>query len=369
AAPQIHRMHLPSLLCLALLACTGAADRAESTEPPDLADSAERTAPADRSGTVDRAAADTAPGVAALEREFARIEAESGGTMGIAVIHVETGRRASYNGTMRFPMQSVYKLPIAAALLKRVEEGKVDLDQEVAVRAADLRWGHSPVAERHPRGGGEYTVRELMRLAVAESDNTASDLLLPLAGGPGGVTQFLWGFGLDSILVSRPEGQLILDFHGARPSPGATARAATDSLIPTLPAAARDEGWRKYLADPRDTSTPGHMARLLVLLRRGELLSPQHTALLLRTMTETETGPNRLRGRLPAGTRVAHKTGTSASWRGTVATVNDAGLIPLPNGRGHLAVAVFVKEAKNGLPTAEAAIARAARAAYDHWAR
>lgn len=353
-------MNLPSYLCLALLACTGAADRAESVDRA-----------ADRSATTsDRAAAaDTTPGIAALERELARIAAESGGTMGIAVIHVESGEHASLNGTTRFPMQSVYKFPIGAALLSRVEEGKVALDQKVPVRAADLRWGHSPVAERYPRGGGEYTVRELMRLAVGESDNTASDLLLPLAGGPGGVTQFLWGHGLDSMLVSRPEGQLILNFHGAQPFEGAMTRAVTDSLVDAVPAEIREEALRKYFADPRDTSTPGHMARLLVLLKRGELLGPESTALLLRTMTETRTGPNRLRGRLPAGTVVAHKTGTSASWRGMVATVNDAGLVTLPRGRGHLAIAVFVREAKNGLPAAETAIARAARAAYDHWAR
>jgi beta-lactamase class A len=317
------------------------------------------------------APADTTPSTAALEAEIARIAAESGGTVGVAAIHVESGERVAVNGRERFPMQSVYKVPIALQLLKRVEAGEVDLDQRVAVAKEDLRPGHSPMAEESPRGG-EYTVRELLRRMVSESDNTASDVLLRLAGGPSAVTHLLWSEGWEGILVSRPEGLLALEFHAIPPGMGGPhrqSRAAFDSVLVQIPMEMRKEGMRRYLADPRDTSTPEHMAALLVALQQGRLLTREHNALLLRLMTETPTGPRRLKGRLPAGTAVAHKTGTSGVLDGVTAVVNDVGIVTLPGGRGHVALAVFVKGAARGTGAAEDAIARISRAVYDHWTR
>ena len=366
---RIHLLILPIIAVLALLACTGAsgptapADRSASVAPVASAGPVASAAPVASAPSVA-----PAPSVAALEAELARIAPASGGTVGVAAIHIETGETASYNGALRFPMQSVYKFPIAAQLLKRVDDGKVTLEEKVRVRREDLRWGHSPVAERHPNGG-EIPVRELMRLMVAESDNTASDLLMPLAGGPAAVTQLAASHGLDGIQVSRLEGQLHLDFHGIPDAPGRMQRRTLESLVKAVTPKARNEALQRYLADPRDTATPLDMARLLALLQRGELLKPASTALLLQLMTDTQTGPNRLRAGLPAGTPLAHKTGTSSSHEGMTAVVNDVGIITLPGARGHVAIAVFVKEAKNGTPAAEAAIAQAARTAHEHWTR
>ena len=85
------------------------------------------------------------------------------------------------------------------------------------------------------------------------------------------------------------------------------------------------------------------MARFLGRLQLGDLLPPEPTSVLLDLMTRVRTGPSRLKGRLPPGTVVAHKTGT------TTVVINDVGIITLPEDgaiQGHLALAVFVTDAR-----------------------
>ena len=116
----------------------------------------------------------------------------------------------------------------------------------------------------------------------------------------------------------------------------------------------------------RNSSTPDAMAALLRAFYEGRGLSTASRALLLQWMTETGTGPHRIKGLLPAGTVVAHKTGTSNTVDGVTRATNDVGLITLPDGR-HLVVAVFVSDSKAQDDVREGVIARIARAAYD-WA-
>lgn len=82
-------------------------------------------------------------------------------------------------------------------------------------------------------------------------------------------------------------------------------------------------------------------------------------------MTETSTGPNRLKGLLPKDAVVAHKTGTSPTNddKLTPAT-NDVGIIVLPNGK-HLAIAVLVCNSKADEATRDKVIAQIAKAAWD----
>lgn len=316
------------------------------------------------------AAAQVAPqdtSTARLEREIARIAAESEATVGVTAVHVETGRRVSLRGGERFPMQSVFKVPIALQLLRRVDAGRVSLDRRVAVGPADFRPGHSPLAEEHPRGGA-FTLRELLERTVSISDNTTSDVILRHAGGAAAVTANLRAHGVAGVRVDRSEGRLALDYHGIPYAPGREAKAVVDSLRAGLSPAQRKAAVERYLADPRDTSTPDGMADLLAKLQRGRFLRPASRALLMRFMTETPTGANRLKALLPPGTVVAHKTGTSGDIDGMTATVNDVGIVTLPDG-SHVAIAVFVKRSTRGLEPAERAIARISRTVHDHWSR
>jgi beta-lactamase class A len=104
----------------------------------------------------------------------------------------------------------------------------------------------------------------------------------------------------------------------------------------------------------------------LKALDAGRGVSLASRELLLQDLADSTPGPQRLKGRLPAGTRVAHKTGTDATRDGKTAATNDIGIITLPDGR-HLAIAVFVKDSTAELTPREATIAGIARAAWDRW--
>lgn len=260
------------------------------------------------------------------------IARETGGPVGAAAVIIEGGRVVSFNGAQHFPMQSVYKLPIGMAVLREVDRGRLRLTQKIDVRPEDLvpERLHSPLRDNNPRGG-EFTLRELIRLMIAESDGTASDVLLNLAGGPKKVNAYLRRLGVDGVNVETTE----------------RAMAQGDEQV-------------QY----RNWATPESMLTLLRALQEGRGLSRASRGLLLDFMLKSTPGPRRLKGMLPAGTPVAHKTGTSGTVEGVTRATNDVGIITLPDGR-HMAVAVFVSDTKADADVREGVIAWIARAAWD----
>jgi len=110
--------------------------------------------------------------------------------------------------------------------------------------------------------------------------------------------------------------------------------------------------------DVRDTATPAAMAALLLKLAKGQDgLSAESHEVLVRGMTETRTGLERIRAGIPADALLAHKTGTMPL------VVNDAGLITRPDGT-QLVLVVFTKGGKAKDEAREKAIAEIARAVY-----
>jgi beta-lactamase class A len=311
-----------------------------------------------------------APPVDSLAARIAAIASRSSGSVGVAVVHVESGARVSVHGDRRFPMFSTYKVPIAIQVLRCVEQGSVRLDQPVEVKAADLRLGASRIAEQHPQGGIRMSVSELLDAMLIVSDNTATDLLLRLAGGAPAVTARLRELGIENVRVDRSEGEIGLDYHGVReaPPPAEWTLAKLQAAVARVPPAERERAARTFASDPRDTATPDAMADLLVRVAQGRAAGAAGTARLLETMAACASGTGRLPGRLPAGTVVAHKTGTGGSVSGILDGVHDVGLVTLPGGRGRLAIAVFVQGGRGSIASAEGTIAAIARAAYDHWA-
>ena len=283
-----------------------------------------------------------------LAQQLAAIAKPAGGRVGAAVLLIETGERAALRGDERFPMQSVFKLPVALHVLHEVDAGGLLLTRDVALAKADLRdGGLDPIATRWP-DGVTLNVEELLRRMVANSDNTAVDALMGLTGGPPAVTRRLADMGIHAIRVDRGELQLAQDLSG-----------------PTL--AKQRAAFSRYARDLRDTAAPDAAVDLLAKIARGQDdLSQVSHERLLKWMVETTTGPARIKGRLPPATVVAHKTGTGPDVAGINSATNDIGLITLPNGR-HVAVAVFVATSAKPVETREAVIAQIARAAYDYW--
>jgi beta-lactamase class A len=297
-----------------------------------------------------------------LEREIARISKVAGGTVGASAIHIETGRRVSLNGGERFPMASSYKVAIAVQLLTRVDQGEIKLDDMIEIKPGDLHPGSGTLTDLFNKPGLALSVRNLLELMLLISDNSATDVVLRLAGGPAAVTARIRTLGIEGINVDRPTVRLIADRNGMELPP-------EDKWTPTMFATAaasvkpedRAAAARKFEADTRDTSTPNAMADLLVRIYRKDLLKPGSAELLLDIMRRCQTGETRLKGILPEGTEVAHKTGTIGR------STNDVGIITLPDGAGHVAIAVFVKSSEKDVPQRERAIAEIARAAHDYF--
>lgn len=270
---------------------------------------------------------------AGLSERLGQIAAEAGGHTGASVLVIETGEHAAWRGTERFPMQSVYKFPIAIAVLRKVDQGELSIGDPVPIAVTDLvpPGLHSPIRDRHPEGT-RLPLREVLRYAVEESDGTASDVLLRLAGGGARVTAMLESLGVRGVRVVTTEMEMS----------------------------------RGEQVQYRNWAQPDQMVALLRIFQEGRALSAGSGALLRQWMTATSTGPKRLKGRLPEAAEVAHKTGTSNTVGGMTRATNDAGIVTLPDGR-HLAIAVFVSDSRADEAVREGVIAQMGRAAWD-WA-
>lgn len=267
-----------------------------------------------------------------IDPEIVQIAAAAKGRVGVAAMLLETGESvASLGSDEHFPMQSVYKLPISMAVVKLVDAGKLKLDQKVKIAKQDYIGpnAHSPIRDRFPNGT-EMTVTELLRFALSESDGTASDVLMKLAGGAEAVQAYVAGLGIEDWKVVDTEKSF-----------------AQDNTLQF-----------------RNWATPNAAVALLRALYERRGLSELSQRLILKYMVESTPGAKRLKGLLPAGTVVAHKTGTSGTNKGITAATNDIGIIALPDGK-HLAIAVFVSDSPADDATRESVIARIAKSVWD----
>jgi beta-lactamase class A len=302
---------------------------------------------------------------AALQTKVEALAAGAGGDVGVGLLHLPSGESVFVRGRERFPMFSVYKLPISMKVLQRVDEGAASLEQPVTLGPADMRPSVSTAVSSRVRGGrATLTVRELLEATVAASDNNSSDALLRLAGGPEAVTSYVRGLGITDLRVDRPEIQMAADLSGVTlPDPATWTLQRLTALL-QVPPAQKQASVRRYLHDDeRDTTTPEAAIALLRRVHQRDALKPESAALLVATMEKTTTGDRRIRGLMPAGTRVADKTGSGPR------TTNDIGIVALPNGKGHVLAAVFVRDSPQEDTKRERSIAAIARAAFDHWSR
>jgi len=267
-----------------------------------------------------------------LQAKIAADAAKARGRVGVACSLPGVILDCNYNADARLPMQSVYKFPIAMAVLDAVERGKLPLDGEVQFLPTDLisPGQGSPLRDAHPRANVNVKIRELLRLAVSESDGVASDILLRVLGGPKVADEYVRSLGIEGIYIRDSEKTL----------------------------------GRDVKAQYRNFAEPAAMVALLRKLADHSPLTAEHTKLLEQWMTESPTGPKRLKGLLPAGTVVTHKTGTSGQDAGITHATNDVGLITLPDGR-RLAVAVFVTDSPESQAAREGVIAQIAKEIWD----
>jgi beta-lactamase class A len=266
-----------------------------------------------------------------LRQQIRAIASEAHGEVSVACSLPGSALNCDLNPNAQPPMQSVFKLPLALTVLHQVEQGRLSLDQTVRFLPQDriLPHVHSPLQDQYPNAGVDVPLRELLRLTVSLSDNVAADILLRLVGGPKTVNAYIAALGIIGFHLQDNEAVL----H------------------------------REVSAQYRNWFEPAGAVQLLRRISDNSPLTPEHNEMLVGWMTPADR-TKRLDGYLPAGVRVAHRSGTSDVDNGVAHATNDIGLIPLPDGR-RIAIAVFVTDSTADQATREQVIARIARAAYD----
>lgn len=267
-----------------------------------------------------------------LREKVQQIAAEAKGKVGVAYVDLETGDTLTLNGTAHLPMQSTFKFPIAMAVLHDVDGGKLSLDQKIRLRKKDMplkTW--SPMRDKYP-DGGEVTLQEALGYMVSQSDNVACDVLIKLTGGTDKIESYIHSLGVTDIAIKATEAEMAKEWN------------------------VQYTNWSEPIA----------YTKLLSILYKGTALSLKSNDILWKMMVNTTTGPKRLKGLLPSGTIVAHKTGTSGTNdKGITAATNDVGVIQLFN-KKHIALAVMVSDSPADEVTREAVIAKIAKAFADN---
>jgi beta-lactamase class A len=283
------------------------------------------------------------------------------GKCGIGVKFLESGETWFYQKEAHFPMQSVCKFPLAVAILIEVDAKHLSLIDRVSISRSDLSVEWSPISQNFKGSEESFSIGDLLKRAVGESDNTAFDVLLARIGGARTIDAALRAKGIDGIRVDRSERQLQSDYFGLGPwDPRWVDPNAFEAAQAALGPVRQRKALLDYLDDPRDTATPAGMVLLLERFYQGQLLSESSTRYLLKVMKETTTGPNRLKAGLPSGTLLAHKTGTAGDSVAINGATNDVGVAKLPDG-AEVIIAVFIKGSDASSKNREAAIAEVAR--------
>lgn len=301
--------------------------------------------------------------VARLQTEIEQVAQAAGGSVGVAVRHIESGQQVFVNRTERFPMASAFKLALAVQLLALVDQGALSLDKTVTLQRSDLRPGSGRLVNIFDDSQPAWSLHQLLELMLVYSDNSATDVIWKEAGGADAVRARLAALGVSGMSVDRPTAPLIAAAFGiSLPPEGEWTAARFQELGRRVSRNSREAAAAAFFKDLRDTATPEAMIDLILKIWRREALSAQSSTLLLEIMYRCATGPKRLKGMLPSEAKVAHKTGTLQ-----IGITNDVGIIQLPDGAGHIAIAVMVRESPQALPAQERTIAQIAWTVYRYF--
>ena len=267
-----------------------------------------------------------------LRLQIAQISKLSKGILCVSIENLESGDTLSFNGTYHCPMQSVFKFPIALTILDMVDEGKLNLDDKVKLNKKILSDSNtmSSLRDHYHNPDTGVSIGELLGYMVSNSDNIACDLLIEKAGGPPAVENHIHGLGVNGIAIAANEHEMHVK---------------------------KDLQYKSWCE-------PVEMTKLFKLFYKGKCLSKTSTDCLMKLLIITNTGAKRIKGLLPEGVVVAHKTGSAFTEKGLTAATNDAGIITLPNGH-HLIITVFLTDSKANDSTRDAVIAQVAKATYD----
>lgn len=277
-----------------------------------------------------------------LVSQIEQLQRQFNGRVGVAVRRIDQGWTVAAGGERLYPQQSVSKLWVAMTVLEQRDLGRIRFEDPITVTHSDLTLFHQPIAALAVRPGGyRTTVEDLLRRAITQSDNTANDRLLRLAGGPEAVRSFIRRKALGQIRFSDGERLMQSSIAGMEWRQEYSLGRAFYEARAKVPAARRRAAFEAYVADPIDGASPLAIVDALTRLKEGNLLSAGSTSWLVTTMQSTRTGRARVRAAVPQGWLWGHKTGTGQDLPPRTAGFNDIGILTAPDGASY-AVAILI---------------------------
>ncbi len=270
-----------------------------------------------------------------LTETLTAIAKSAPGNMGIAVFDPASETHVSIHGDKAFPLANTYQLALALAAFHLADERKLRLDQLIPIGPAEIRRGHSPIADQYPQGNVSLPLWKLVRSVLADGDTTASDLVMRLIGDPSDVQNVLNNDKLAGFTIRKTQADLYQD--------------AIDK--------------RTFAKGGDNAGTPDGLAALLLGAADLKDLSLDSTTEFVLDLSEAHVGDSRLRAGLPAHAGFAHKSGSTDPYDGTTDATNDAGLLLLPDGH-RIAIVVMLSESTADASTRDALFATIGKAVY-----
>jgi beta-lactamase class A len=296
-----------------------------------------------------------------LQTHVAELALSFPGTIGVYARNIETGAEIAYKSDDRFPMASVYKIPIMMQVFREVDAGRLNLTDRFELTEADRRLGSGLFMYMTP--GLKPTLHDLLLMMIVVSDNTATDKLLGVVG-PQNVNAMLATLGVKDVRVDRPTSELITDWLAfGDPSVRKLSPAQMISNPSFFASFTRDQlekSDKLFADDPRDHASPRGIASLLVKIFRNEAASEKSCRDMLEILKLQQYNDSIPRY-LPEGTVVAHKTGEIGYTR------NDAAI--LYEGGQHVVITIFGLRGSEAVPEIDLKQREGtiARAIYDYF--
>lgn len=291
-----------------------------------------------------------------LQQTIEKILAETSATFGVSIKHTATKEEVNINENKPFQMASVFKVPILLTLYEKAFNGEIDLTERVEITEEDEVPGSGVIQEMDP--GINLTIKDLATLMIIVSDNLATDKLYHMLGKES-IAQTLVNHGLDDIYIHQSTWDLLSYAVGVKPK--SFSKDALDELNERL--FSDKEEYRDDIVFKEDVtnnmSTPRAMTRLYEMLDNKQFISAECSEAVLDILSRQQMS-QRIPGRLPFGTKAAHKTGSIGS------AINDAGIVYLPDDKGAYIISLFSVDNETSVAGVDIA-SRISKAAYDYF--
>lgn len=133
------------------------------------------------------------------ENLFSRLS-EFTGEVSLYFKDLKDGEIININDRTMMQSASVIKIPLVAAILNKVKEGSINLEDEVRISKENMVRGTGVICHLNNVG---YTINDLAKLAIILSDNTATNMLIDIVGGLEEVNKYCVENNFGSISFQR----------------------------------------------------------------------------------------------------------------------------------------------------------------------